>query len=142
MELTPEKILANHQLRQTTCRHAVLDIFIEQNHVGLSENEIESSIKGDFDRVTIYRTLSTFLDSGIIHKVLDEGSVRYALCSSNCSEEAHQHEHVHFKCTECETTFCMDDIAPVEITLPKGYLKTEANYLIVGTCEGCNRISA
>lgn len=139
MTSQPVQILDNHKLRRTACRSAVLTVFIEHEGTGLSKNFIEEHIEGDFDRATIYRTLNTYLEKGILHKILDENNViRFALCSSTCSNGHHQHEHIHFKCTSCETTYCLDDVSMVDLKLPAGYRKAEANYLVVGTCATCN----
>ncbi len=76
---------------------------------------------------------------GLIHKVLDDGgSLKYALCTGTCSGSQHHHEHVHFKCTECGQTNCLDIDIPA-IRLPKGYEPREVNLLIQGVCQQCSR---
>ncbi len=137
--LNPNKILSDYQLRKTNCRVAVLNIFIQNQHIGLSETYLEHHTDGAFDRATIYRTLNTFQEKGVIHRILDEDNVvKYALCIDTCSPDHHHHEHIHFKCTTCNTTTCLDEVSAVEIQLPGGYTKKEANYLIVGVCNKCN----
>jgi Fur family ferric uptake transcriptional regulator len=139
MSVAPTQILTKHQLRKTTCRNEVLAIFIDHAGQGLSENFVEELVTGDFDRATIYRTINTFMDKGIIHRILDEDNVvKFALCADECETGHHQHEHIHFKCTKCDTTTCLDDVSVVDLQLPSGYVKAEANYLIVGTCANCN----
>jgi Fur family ferric uptake transcriptional regulator len=139
MDIAPIQILSKHSLRKTTCRNDVLEIFIAHSGQGLSETFVEDRVRGDFDRVTIYRTLNTFVEKGIIHRILDEDNVvKFALCAEQCEVGHHQHEHIHFKCTKCETTSCLDDVSVVDLKLPAGYTKTEANYLIVGVCGKCN----
>jgi Fur family ferric uptake transcriptional regulator len=104
----------------------------------LSHGDIEKEIANSLDRVTVYRTLKTFLDKGLIHKVLDdEGSLKYALCKEACNTVEHHHDHVHFKCTNCGQTICLNlDVPPLK--LPKGYTATETNLLVQGVCEKCN----
>ncbi|MFZ5551806.1 MAG: Fur family transcriptional regulator [Bacteroidota bacterium] len=132
-------ILLENDLRKTPCRLFVLDEFRKKGKQSLSENDLENKSKGKFDRVTIYRTLNTFIDSGILHKVIDDDNiVKFAMCSETCDDHHHNHEHVHFKCEECHTTSCLDHISIVNVELPKGYKKKEANYLIVGVCADCN----
>lgn len=117
----------------------MLDIFFEHQGIGLSETFVEDHVSGDFDRATIYRTLNTFLEKGIIHKIPGEDSViRFALCPDECEDGHHHHEHVHFRCTKCDTTSCLDEVSDVNIQLPPGYTKSDANYLIVGVCANCN----
>ncbi|MBX7095459.1 MAG: transcriptional repressor [Flavobacteriales bacterium] len=130
--------LLEKELRKTPCRVFVLNEFLKKGNKGISEIELETRSKGKFDRVTIYRTLKTFIESHILHKVIDDDNVvKYALCKE-CQDHHHNHEHVHFKCTSCNTTSCLDDISIVSVDLPKGYKKKEANFLIIGICPECN----
>ena len=134
-----KNILKEYELRNTSCREEILDIFLQRNFA-LSHADIESTIHEDFDRVTVYRTLKTFLDKGIIHKVLDdEGVTKYALCKEKCSHTEHHHEHVHFKCVECGLTNCLDNVQIPKIGLPAGYSLSETSLLMQGVCELCNR---
>jgi Fur family ferric uptake transcriptional regulator len=131
------QILKDYQLRTTTSREAILQLFIK-NGFALSYSDIEREIAASFDRVTVYRTLKTFLDKGVIHKVLDdEGSLKYALCSDPCSTHEHHHEHVHFKCEKCGQTNCLESVTIPQITLPKGFSAKEMNLLIQGRCNKC-----
>ncbi len=131
------RLLKNFQLRSTPTRQEVLRLFLKKEHA-LSHADIESEIAEEIDRVTVYRTLKTFFDRGLIHKVLDDGGgLKYALCSDTCSGANHRHEHVHFKCVQCGQTNCLDvDIPPVK--LPKGYAPKEVNLLIQGVCQHCS----
>ena len=132
------ELLERYQLRKTSCRLEVLAVFQAHPQTGLSENYIEASTQEDFDRATIYRTLKTFLEKGVTHQIFDENNaIKYALCSDACEGDHHQHDHIHFKCRNCDTTTCLDDITVVNLQLPKGYLKEEANYLISGLCPKC-----
>jgi len=131
------QILKNYQLRSTTSREAILDLFV-RNGFALSYSDIEHKIATSFDRVTVYRTLKTFLDKGVIHKVLDnEGGLKYALCSEPCSTHEHHHEHVHFKCEKCGQTNCLESVTIPPVALPKGFSVKEMNLLIQGKCNKC-----
>lgn len=132
------KILQRYSLRKTACRKCVLDLFLK-NDFALANANIEKEIGKDFDRVTIYRTLRTFLGKGIIHKVLDdEANPKFALCNIECSEGTHNHDHVHFKCNSCGQTNCLNDVKIPLIQLPDGYQLEETNLLINGICKECN----
>ena len=134
-----KNILKEYELRNTSCREEILDVFLQRNFA-LSHADIESSVHEDFDRVTVYRTLKTFLDKGLIHKVLDdEGVTKYALCKERCSHTEHHHEHVHFKCVECGLTNCLDTVQIPAIALPTGYKLAESSLLMQGVCQDCNR---
>ena len=130
-------LLKDHNLRSTSSRSEILRLFETSSHA-LSYSDIEKEVSASFDRVTVYRTLRTFLDRGVIHKVLDDGgALKYALCNEHCRVAEHHHDHVHFKCTICGETLCLDDVEIPSIKLPKGYKAKEVNLLIQGTCPIC-----
>jgi Fur family ferric uptake transcriptional regulator len=134
----PEQLLKDYDLRATPGRQEVLTIFLQHDYA-LSHSDIEKDLPVDADRVTLYRTLKTFLDKGIIHKVLDDqGGLKYALCDPTCNHEKHNHNHVHFKCTICGQTTCLDVHIP-DVKLPKGFTPAETNLLMQGICGNCNR---
>jgi len=134
---TDEQILKDFQLRTTSSRTDILRLFLRQGYA-LSYTDIEREVAAEYDRVTVYRTLKTFLDKGLVHKVLDnEGGLKYALCKEHCSSAAHHHEHVHFKCTRCGHTECLEDMQIPGVQLPGGYQVSELNLLIQGICPKC-----
>jgi Fur family transcriptional regulator, ferric uptake regulator len=63
--------------------------------------------------------------------------LKYALCNDHCSSEDHHHDHVHFKCSKCGQTNCLDEIIIPPIGLPKGYKPQEMSLLIQGVCDKC-----
>ncbi len=131
--------LKANNLRQTEAREAVLSAFVN-GQFALAHADIEQQLADKFDRVTIYRTLKTFLDKGLIHKVLDDiGGMKYAICKAECNtaEHHHNHDHVHFKCNTCGQTSCLEQVTIPTITLPAGYKKTEMNLLVQGICKTC-----
>ena len=135
---SPLTILQSHKLRITDCRQEIIQEFLDKN-IALSHSDLEDSLKQQFDRVTIYRTLKTFLDKDLIHKVLDDsGATKYALCSHGDTAHDHSHEHVHFKCVTCGETTCLEDIILPQIKLPVGFEKKEMSLLVQGICEKCH----
>lgn len=137
--MTAAETLKEFDLRHTNNRVEMLDLFLQTDHA-LAHGDIESRLGPDHDRVTIYRTLRTFVDKGIVHKVLDDaGDPKYALCRhTSCAKDDHHHDHVHFKCQQCGQTTCLDDVLIPAIALPSGYQRQETNLLIQGTCPECN----
>lgn len=133
------KTLKSSNLRQTEAREAVLTVFKDEL-IALAHADIESKLVDKFDRVTIYRTLKTFVDKGLIHKVLDDvGAMKYAICKAECNAVAHHHnhDHVHFKCNICGQTTCLEKVTIPTLELPKGYTKQEMNLLVQGICSNC-----
>jgi Fur family ferric uptake transcriptional regulator len=138
MEAISNRLLKDFRLRTTQTRQEILHLFLRSDYA-LSHGDIEKEIDSSLDRVTVYRTLKTFLDKGLIHKVLDdEGSLKYALCNEACTVAGHHHNHVHFKCTKCGQTNCLTNVEIPSMKLPKGYKAKEINLLIQGVCEACS----
>ncbi|MEJ2005417.1 MAG: transcriptional repressor [Cyclobacteriaceae bacterium] len=133
------EILRNYKLKKTSCRQDVLRLLLRGNHA-MSHAELEAAVNENYDRVTLYRTLKTFQEKGLIHKVLDDdGAAKYAPCS-DCTLGEHHHEHVHFKCNKCGNTVCIEDTNIPKIDLPEGFRIQERNLLISGICNKCNKI--
>ncbi|MFM2375483.1 MAG: hypothetical protein RLZZ165_580 [Bacteroidota bacterium] len=132
-----QNVLRDHEIRHTDGRLAILEHFANVGHA-LSQPDLERSLGDQFDRVTIYRTLTLYLEKGLLHKVLDDsGAMKYALCPEVCAAHEHRHEHVHFKCLQCGNTICIQDIEVPAITLPEGYTLVETNLLLSGICKQC-----
>ena len=45
--------------------------------------------------------------------------------------------HIHFTCTRCGKTYCLEDFAIPVVTLPQGFQTEEAEYIVKGTCPNC-----
>jgi len=134
-----ENLLITHQVRKTKIRLEILDFFLSKNYA-LSHAEIENAINKSYDRVTIYRTLKSFEERGLIHKVLDEsGTSKYAICDPSCINHKHNDTHVHFNCEKCGRTFCLEDIPIPAIKLPTDYELTGYNFLVQGICKDCKK---
>lgn len=130
-------ILRNTGLRVTETRQDILKSFVEKT-AAISQGDIESELGEGVDRVTVYRTLKTFVEKGIIHKILDDnGGVKYALCKEQCQDGHHHHDHLHFKCSVCLETTCLEKNIIPEFNLPEGYQKEEVNILVQGVCPKC-----
>jgi len=129
-----KKILKSHKLRITEGRVDVLEFFIRQNRT-LSFKDLEDEFS-ESDRVTLYRTLASFTENGLLHKIPDDsGFATYGLCHDTCDPEDHHHDHMHFKCNECGTIECLEQNIPT-VKLP-GYTVTEANLILKGVCKTC-----
>jgi Fur family transcriptional regulator, ferric uptake regulator len=129
--------LKKNQLSITDSRKKILDLFL-QNKGALAHADIEQHSGEEFDRVTIYRTLQTFVEKGIIHSIPSaDNSVRYALCKDACGEGKHHDNHVHFMCDQCGTTYCLDHVTVPSVLLPAGFLVNQVDVVASGTCMKC-----
>jgi Fur family ferric uptake transcriptional regulator len=132
-----KEILKRSQLSVTASREKILHLFLEQTGA-LAHGDIEKRAGEKFDRVTVYRTLQTFVEKGIIHTIpTADNSIRYALCKDDCAEGHHHDQHIHFVCTNCRNTYCLDDIVTPDIKLPKGYSSSHIEVVVEGICKDC-----
>ena len=133
-----DEILRRNSLSVTESRKKILNLFMNIP-AALAHGDIERKAGEKFDRVTVYRTLQTFVEKGIIHTIpTTDNSVRYALCK-DCTEGHHHDNHVHFICNQCGTTLCLDDVAVPEIKLPKGFSLNEIEVVAKGVCQDCKQ---
>ena len=129
-------ILRSHNLRITDCRLDVVDFFLKEKKA-LSRSDLEHQLK-QYDPVTLYRTLNTFSDSGIIHKIPnDSGAATYGLSNPAYPTGKHGYNHIHFKCHTCGRIECIKDEAVPHISVPVGYQIEVVNLIVDGTCAKC-----
>jgi Fur family transcriptional regulator, ferric uptake regulator len=140
LESRAANLLRRKHLSITDSRKKILSLFLVNNDA-LNHGDIEKRTGEKFDRVTIYRTLQTFVEKGIVHTIpTADNAVLYALCK-DCSEHHHHDDHVHFVCTNCNSTICLDNIVTPEINLPEGYEADSVQVLIRGKCKKCSELN-
>jgi Fur family transcriptional regulator, ferric uptake regulator len=131
------EILKKKNLSVTDSRKKILSLFLQSGDA-LAHGDIEKKAGEKFDRVTVYRTLQTFVEKGIVHTIpTADNSILYALCKE-CGEGHHHDDHVHFVCSNCSKTICMDDVVSPGIILPGGFQADVVQVLIKGVCKECN----
>lgn len=137
MQFEKEKILINRNIKPTAMRQLVLDILSKQK-AAISLPELEDMFE-KADKATLYRTLKTFEENKLIHHIDDgSGAVKYALCQESCECEP-EDLHVHFYCTVCQKTFCLNDTPVPSIHLPKDFSLEKVNMVVSGICASCQK---
>ena len=130
-------ILRKNHLSVTGSRQKILELFLQSNGA-LAHADIEKKTGEIFDRVTVYRTLQSFVDKGLIHLIpTTDNAIKYALCKDDCEAGAHHDNHVHFICDECDKTICLDDVTIPSVKLPKGFSPIHAEMVVTGICGDC-----
>ena len=120
--------------RNTPAKQAILTLLKDAGSA-LSQDAIEQQMKGEMDRVTIYRVLNSFCEDGIAHRITsDDGKYYFALCK-NCGSEKHSHNHFHFRCISCNKVECLKE--EVTVTLPRSYKLEHINCWATGYCKAC-----
>lgn len=94
------------------------------------------------DTVTVYRTLNTFTEKKVVHRVRGEDRTwRYALGGD--SPEKTAHTHPHFVCDACGTVECLErsEIPATLVRSLKVADRYEVRYpevVLHGTCPNCH----
>lgn len=135
-------ILQDHGLRVTQSRLAVATILLRRDSL-LTADEIFSNIQKskslNCDQASVYRTLATFEELGLLKKSIFQGEpVRYmfdAFTEADCNH----HEH-YFKCNRCNSiepfSGCMVLKKEKELE-KKGYKNLHHHLEITGLCPSC-----
>ncbi|MFT3682060.1 MAG: transcriptional repressor [Ferruginibacter sp.] len=132
-----QEILKKNQLSVTEGRIKILELFLNSEGA-LAHADIEKKTGENFDRVTVYRTLQTFVEKGIIHHIpTTDNSVLYALCKDDCEAGHHHDNHVHFVCDKCDKTICLEEVTVPQVKLPKGFEPRISEMVVHGVCDDC-----
>jgi len=118
--------------------------YMVEKKIAVALTDIESAFPprragAGADRSTLYRTLKTFEENGIVHQIDDgTGISKYALCELGCNCEIDQDLHLHFHCSNCDETVCLTERKIPHINLPNSYHAEDVNLVIKGICEKCS----
>ncbi|MCF6295855.1 MAG: transcriptional repressor [Flavobacteriaceae bacterium] len=134
-----ENILEQNNVKPTAMRLLVLQ-FLYNKKVAVSLTNIEDYFDNS-DRTTLFRTLKTFVNNGIAHKIDDgTGITKYALCEENCNCQMGNDLHLHFHCNNCAETVCLTDYKIPQIKVPEGFITENINLVVKGICDKCNEL--
>jgi Fur family ferric uptake transcriptional regulator len=135
MDKKTDKKLQSRNIKPTAMRELVLEVLTEQK-TAVSLPELEE-IFVRADKATLYRTLKTFEENKLIHSIDDgTGAVRYALCNEECDCSIDD-LHVHFLCTKCNKTYCLNEIPVPILKLPVGFSFENVSMVVKGICANC-----
>lgn len=132
-----KSILAENNINKTKFRVDLLKLFYSKK--SLSVLEIFDYFNSTVNKVTIYRSLKSFEEKCLIHKVPDSKNfTRYSLCNKNeCKNGSHAHNHGHFICYACEQTFCLESIKVENTNQLDGFKVENLKLVYEGYCNSC-----
>ena len=137
MENYIDDVLKKHEVKPTAMRQLILQYLLKSD-VAVSLTDIENHFDRS-ERTTLFRTLKTFVEKEIVHKIDDgTGVTKYAMCEEGCHCTVEKDLHVHFHCNVCNETTCLPNIKIPAIELPEGYRADNVNLVMSGICEKCN----
>lgn len=131
-----EKLLSSVNLRRTSPRVAILSVLLSARKPQTAGQIAANLASAGLNKVTIYRTLESFLAAGLVHKAfLQERTWRFEL-AYNCTESQC---HPHFTCTSCGDTHCLTEMSlPMAKSPYKGFVIGHQRVQLEGLCPKCN----
>jgi Fur family ferric uptake transcriptional regulator len=133
---TTDQILKARGLRRTAARERILQLLTRAGRP-LSHQDVLRHFKGrgSLDRVTVYRTLETLLEAGLLHRIQGmDGAWRFcrhesaAKCGGN---------HIHFLCSACDQMSCLPEQPLPWISSPDGAIIQSKQLVVHGLCAAC-----
>lgn len=129
------KRLESRGIKPTAIRILIFRTMVLQ-HQAFSLSSLES-ILDTVDKSTLSRTITLFHNSLLIHSIDDgSGSMKYSVCDPHCQCSIND-LHVHFNCTQCKQTFCLESISIPKVQIPKGFILQNVNFVMKGLCDRC-----
>lgn len=130
-----EELLEHHGVKPTVNRLLIARA-LQDAERPLSLMELESRLE-TIDKSNVFRSLTAFREAHLVHVLENAGDgVRYELCHSH-SEEHDEDVHVHFYCTRCHKTYCLEDTPVPLVDVPDGFSPESVSYLVKGICPEC-----
>ena len=134
---TIEQLLESKDIRVTAMRLLIYK-FLSEKQVALTLRGIENAFE-KADRTTLYRTIKTFEEKGIVHQIDDgTGITKYALCVQDCNCNIKSDLHLHFHCNNCNETVCLTEHKIPQIKVPEGFISENINLVVKGICDKCS----
>jgi len=137
-----QNILRKHNLKVTKVRLQVLKLLVGSS-VAMSHTQISASLNDQtVDKVTLYRTLNTFVEKGLAHKVATEDrNWLYAIFDDHAHHETEAgHNHAHFICDDCDKIYCFPvdkDHLSVHKQNLRGFEIKQQEIRLHGRCPVC-----
>ena len=128
-----KQLLEQKGLKKTKVRITLLQHFMSIEHAQ-SYNDLQAALVNEVDKSTLYRSLASFEQAGIIHSINDHsGLTKYAFGQPS----SQGNEHAHFVCEHCEMVYCMGKLAPLDLNVPMGFKTNKVQAILKGVCSDC-----
>ena len=143
MEITEEQcseILTQHAVRKTDTRIQVLEVLFKFEHA-LTYTALEKELGDSFDKVTLFRTLHTFEQAGIVHEVPEgQGETKFALSRFSFLDNP-QNDPIYFTCKVCQHVYCLDNIPTPQLNYSGDFDITSLSISASGVCKNCKGLN-
>lgn len=127
--------LETADLRPTEIRLEVLNILYGKGEP-LTHGEIRHLARHELDRVTLYRTLDSLTEKGLVHRVQGmDGAWRY--CAHPLRRPGCPGDHPHFLCLKCGRMICLEEQSLPYVNVPEGFQVDGKQFVLYGICPDC-----
>jgi Fur family ferric uptake transcriptional regulator len=131
-----EQKLLDRDIKPTAVRLLIFKA-MEEYPQAFSLSDLEAVLE-TVDKSTISRTITLFHNHLVIHSIDDgSGSMKYSVCNDDCQCELNE-LHVHFNCTHCHKTYCLESVSIPPVQLPEKFLLENINFVMKGLCDKCS----
>jgi Fe2+ or Zn2+ uptake regulation protein len=129
------KLLESAKLKRTGSRTAIIEVLLKTTRPQTAEDIISTIGKARINKVTVYRTLDSMIEAGLVHRAfISDGKCHFEM-ADRCSE--HQC-HPHFVCTDCGQTRCLPEVSlPLASSPPAGFVIQRQQVRLEGLCPDC-----
>ncbi len=128
-------MLNSVKLKRTRPRRMILGVLLTADRPQTADEIISIIGRTGPNKVTIYRTLESMVEAGLVHRAFVDGRSQYYELADRCSE--HQC-HPHFVCTGCGQTHCMTGVSiPMASNAPAGFVINRQQVRLEGLCPKC-----
>ncbi len=125
------RVLKDAGVRRSQSRLDVLSLLMGAE-AALSHTDLMDALPVGTDRVTVYRTLQTLQDAGLVHMVnTHERGARFA------ASVRLPGQHAHLLCNDCGQVACVEEPAAVPLKEKKGWRIRRRQTVYYGTCPQC-----
>jgi Fur family ferric uptake transcriptional regulator len=130
-----DNLLDSAKMKRTRPRRTILEILLACNRPQTADEIVSAMGNTRPNKVTVYRTLESMVEGGIVHKAFVEERSQYYELADKCTE--HQC-HPHFVCTDCGHTRCLHDVSVSMATnTPVGFIIQRQQIRLEGLCPRC-----
>lgn len=131
-----EQLLKHKNIKSTAMRNMVLQYFLETD-IAIDLKNLETHFYFS-DKTTLFRTIKTFQEKGLIHAIKDgSNTTKYALCSEQCTSDNHIDIHPHFYCEKCKQTTCLRLVSLPILSIGNDFTIHSTELIIKGICNKC-----
>ena len=131
-----DNLLSSADLRRTGPRVAILAVLLGARKPQTADQIAANLAPAGPDRVTIYRTLESFVSAGLVHRAFLQERTWHFELAGNCTKSQC---HPHFTCTNCGDMHCLTEMTlPLAKSPHKGFVIGHQRVQLEGLCPKCN----